>query len=137
MKPGRLEEQPMPLTTSTWCGFSPSSNSAVCRAERTVKSPQPGHQSGWIFPLNVSLLSWPGWTVGWAGGGAVSTAELIVFSDVYFVEGNGNFLPAGELLLHRLDNMVGHEGFAVVFADVAVRDDAGLGAKITRKLPGE
>jgi len=45
------ESHGLPLMTTTWCGWSPNSNNAVCSADSTEKSPQPGHQSGCTFPL--------------------------------------------------------------------------------------
>src|SRR2546423_26685 len=42
----------MPLTVSTSCGCSPSSESAIFSAVKTPKSPHPGHQSGSALPLN-------------------------------------------------------------------------------------
>ena len=71
-----------------------------------------------------------------AGAGAVSTAVLIGFLNDHFVGGDGNFLFASKLILHRVDDVVRHERFAVVFADVTVRGETGFGAEIARKLPG-
>jgi hypothetical protein len=34
----------------------------------------------------------------------------------------------------RFDDVVGHEGFAVVLADVAVGDEAGFAAEVAREL---
>ena len=45
-KPGRFDEQPMPETTSSSCGWISSSAQACNKAFSTPKSPQPGHQSG-------------------------------------------------------------------------------------------
>ena len=95
MNPGRFEEQPMPLIVTTWCGFNPSSNSAVCSADSTEKSPQPGHQSGWILPLNVSLINAA--AARGAGGGFDGCAHGYgSWLDVDFVLGNGKLrdLPA-------------------------------------------
>ena len=41
---------------------------------------------------------------------------------------------AGQLLFHAFDNVVRHERFAVVLADVAVRVEAGLAAEIAGEL---
>jgi len=51
--------------------------------------------------------------------------------------GTESFVCPGELFLHRLDNVVRHERFAVVLADVAVRDKTGLAAQVARKLAAE
>ena len=40
------DEQPIPEITETFSGGSASSASALVIAERTEKSPQPGHQTG-------------------------------------------------------------------------------------------
>src|SRR6266568_3802355 len=50
-KPGRFEEQPIPLTTSTCHGGSARACNAFVSALRTAKSPQPGHQSGFTSDL--------------------------------------------------------------------------------------
>src|SRR5882724_12001149 len=55
-------------------------------------------------------------------------------SDHNLVHGNGEFRLPGELLLHGFDNVVRHEGFAVVLANVAVRHKAGFAAQVARKL---
>src|SRR6267378_4210283 len=55
-------------------------------------------------------------------------------SDHNFMHGNGDSRLTGELFLHGLHNMVRHEGFAVVLANVAVRHKAGLAAQVARKL---
>src|SRR5215831_1762511 len=81
MNPGRFDEQPMPLITTTWCGLRPSSKSAACSADSTEKSPQPGHQSGWILPLNESLTSCAA-DLGDSAGG-VSRTELIDITQSY------------------------------------------------------
>ena len=43
-----------------------------------------------------------------------------------FVDGHGEPGLAGQLFFHRFDNVMRHERFAVVLADVAVRVEAGL-----------
>src|SRR5712691_2290055 len=55
-------------------------------------------------------------------------------SDRNLVHGNREFYLPGELLLHGLHNVVRHEGFAVVLADVAVGHEAGFAAEVARKL---
>src|ERR1700687_2511413 len=56
-------------------------------------------------------------------------------SDHNLVHGNGEFRVPRELFLHGLDNVVRHEGFAVVLANVAAGHKAGFAAQVARKLP--
>src|SRR5215470_5318445 len=57
MKPGKLEEQPIPLIVTTlWFGIC-SSTSAFSTAASTPKSPHPGHQSGSTFPLKSAIVT--------------------------------------------------------------------------------
>src|SRR5207245_1071501 len=56
------------------------------------------------------------------------------FLDSDFVDGDGEPAFAGQLFLHAVDEVVRHEWFAVVFADVPVRGRAGLGAQVTGEL---
>src|SRR5713101_5864771 len=129
MKPGKLDEQPMPLMVTTlWFGIC-SSTRAFWTAESTPKSPQPGHQSGSTLPLKSVIFS--------STGGATPVAIFIFSSNHDFVRGNGKFRFPCELFLHRLDDMVRHERFAIVLANVAVRHVAGFAAQITRKLATE
>src|SRR6266404_769659 len=135
MKPGRFEEQPMPLMTMTSCGWSPSSASANCNDASTLKSPQPGHQSGSIFPLkSLAVGRAPGdLTSGVAVEVRVSVGIMISLHNV-FVDGHVNFRGADQDLLHSVDYVMRHKRFAVVFADVAGRDEAGFGAEVAREL---
>src|SRR5580700_196418 len=55
MNPGKLDEQPMPLTVATWWFGICNSTSAFCTAASTPKSPQPGHQSGSTLPLRSAI----------------------------------------------------------------------------------
>src|SRR5439155_27151966 len=57
MKPGRLEEQPMPLMVTTLCGAMFISASTFSSEDKTPKSPQPGHQSGSTFPLKSAAVN--------------------------------------------------------------------------------
>src|SRR2546427_4579303 len=50
-KPGKFEEHPIPLTTSTCQGGSASTWRVFVRALSTAKSPHPGHQSGFVSDL--------------------------------------------------------------------------------------
>src|ERR1700739_1114258 len=57
MKPGKLDEQPMPLmVTPLWVGIC-SSTSAFSTAARTPKSPHPGHQSGSTLPFRSAIVT--------------------------------------------------------------------------------
>ena len=47
---------------------------------------------------------------------------------------NGKAGRAGQLRFHCFDNVVWHEGFAVVLADVTVRREAGFAPEITSEL---
>jgi hypothetical protein len=55
-------------------------------------------------------------------------------SDHNLVHGNGEFRFAGELVFHRISNMMGHERFSVVLANVAVGHKAGFAAQIACEL---
>src|SRR5439155_6636968 len=57
MNPGRLDEHPMPETTSTSWGGMPSSTMASFSDLRTPKSPHPGHQSGSTGPSRLLSVS--------------------------------------------------------------------------------
>src|SRR5713226_8857567 len=126
MYPGKLEEQPMPLMVTTlWFGMR-SSTSAFCTAASTPKSPQPGHQSGSTLPFMSAMVNCL----------ALSTlvAICVSSSDHDLVRGNGEFRLPRELFLHRLHDVMRHEGFAVVFTDVALRHETGFTSQIARKL---
>src|ERR1041384_2615071 len=123
----------MPLMTITSCRCSPSSASACSNADRTPKSPQPGHQSGSTLPLKSFAVSG-------ARVGLVSTVGVCVSTDMFvslhhdFVRRHVNVGFAGENRLDALDDVMRHERFAVVLADVAVRRKAGLAAQVAGKL---
>ena len=51
-----------------------------------------------------------------------------------FVLRNGKIGFAGKLFLDGVDDVMRHERLAVIFADVAVRGDAGFRAQIAREL---
>src|SRR5947207_7812369 len=127
MWPGRLDEQPIPLTVRTSCGKRPNSATAVLSAFRTPKSPQPGHQSGSTLPLKSLALSAGarGRVKSWVPG-SICISAMISSSDADLV--HRHVLPgrAGEDLLHAVRNVVGQERLAVVLADVCIRRDAGL-----------
>src|SRR6266851_3238309 len=127
MYPGKLEEQPMPLIVTTlWFGMR-SSTRAFWTAASTPKSPHPGHQSGSTLPFIPAMVNC------WLAR-CVLVAICVSSSDHNLVHGNGEFNLPGELLLHCLDNVVRHEGFAIVLANVAVGYEAGFAAQVARKL---
>src|SRR5258707_341406 len=127
MYPGKLEEHPMPLMVTTlWFGIR-SSTRAFCTAASTPKSPHPGHQSGSTLPFISAMVNC------WLAR-CVLVAICVSFSDHNLVHRNGEFYVAGELLLHCLHDVVRHEGFAIVLANVPVRHKAGFAAQVTRKL---
>src|SRR6266851_3053549 len=127
MYPGKLEEQPMPLIVTTlWFGMH-SSTRAFWTAASTPKSPHPGHQSGSTLPFISAMVNC------WLAR-CVLVAICVFSSDHNLVHGNGEFYLPSELLLHCLHDMVRHEGFAVILADVPVRHEAGFTAQVARKL---
>src|SRR6266700_5443830 len=104
-----------------------NSTRAFCTAASTPKSPHPGHQSGSTLPFisaRVSRLA-----------RCATVAMCVSSSDRNLVHRNGEFRLPGELFLHRLHNVVRHEWFAVVLANVAVRHKTGFAAQVARKLP--
>ena len=54
----------------------------------------------------------------------------------YFLVRNEYLGVAGQQVFHAVGYVVGHEGFAVVLADVAVNGEAGFAAHIAIKLAG-
>src|SRR5229473_1333666 len=130
MYPGKLEEHPMPLmVTTVWFGMR-NSTSAFCTAASTPKSPHPGHQSGSTLPFISAMVSC------WLER-CTLVAICVSSSHHNLVHGNGEFRLPGELLLHCLHNVVRHERFAVVLADVAVRHKTGFAAQVAGKLAAE
>src|SRR6266853_5578187 len=127
MKPGKLDEQPIPLIVTTlWFGIC-SSTRAFCTAASTPKSPHPGHQSGSTLPFKSAIAR----CFGVSNAVAMSSSS----SNHNFVRGNRELGIPGQLFLHRFDNVMRHEWFAIVFADVSVRYEAGFAAQVAGKLP--
>src|SRR5947209_19622088 len=112
MYPGKLDEQPMPLIVTTLYVGMRSSTSAFCTAASTPKSPHPGHQSGSTLPFKSAMVSC------WLAR-CTLVAICVSSSDHNLVHGNGQFRLPSKLLFHGLHDVVRHEGFAVVFADMA------------------
>src|SRR5258708_1984505 len=128
MYPGKLEEHPMPLMVTTlWFGMR-SSTRAFWTAASTPKSPHPGHQSGSTLPFISAMVNC------WLAR-CVLVAICVFSSDHNLVHGNGEFYVPGELLLHCLHDVMGHERLAVILADVPVRHEARFAAQVARKLP--
>src|SRR5579871_6814864 len=128
MYPGRFEEHPMPLMVTMFRGSICSSITAFCSAARTPKSPHPGHQSGSALPFN--------------SGSVICFKPVVVVaispsSDHDFVHRNRQLGSPAHLFFDRLDNVMRHERFAVVLADIAVRHKAGLAPQVARELPAE
>ena len=59
---------------------------------------------------------------------------MLVRSGQDFVDGDREPCLAGQLIFDRFDNVMRHERFAVVLADVALRVEAGLAPEITGEL---
>src|ERR1700722_9285918 len=154
MKPGKFEEQPIPLMVATsWLGICNSTN-AFCTAASTPKSPHPGHQSGSTLPLKSAIVVSFGATVSVAivispssglpivifSPGKPLLANLIRHSncetalDHDLVHRNGKGCTSTQLLPHRLHNVVGHKGFAIVFADVSIGHETGFAAQVAGEL---
>src|SRR5260370_3395287 len=133
MYPGKLEEHPIPLMVTTlWFGMR-SSTRAFWTAASTPKSPHPGHQSGSTLPFISAMVNC------WLAR-CVLVAICFSFSDHNLVHGHGQLclphqlrLPR-QLFLHCFHNVVRHEGFAVVLANVAVWHKAGFASQVARKL---
>src|SRR6266705_5316987 len=103
-----------------------NSTRAFCTAASTPKSPQPGHQSGSTLPFISARVNWL--------ARCAVVAMCVSSSDHNFVHGNGELRSPGELFLHGLDNVVGHEGLAIILANVAVWHKAGFAAQVAGKL---
>src|SRR6266436_4023477 len=128
MYPGKLEEHPIPLMVTTlWFGMRRSTR-AFWTAASTPKSPHPGHQSGSTLPF-ISAM------VNCRLARCVLVAICVSSSDHNLVHGNGELCVPAELFLHGVDNMVRHERFAVVLANVAAGHKAGFAPQVARKLP--
>src|SRR5215468_4141581 len=133
MKPGRFEEHPIPLTVTTSWGRIWSSTSAFSSDDNTPKSPQPGHQSGSIFPLKSASVSFPG---SGSTTVAMSPPHLMAArcqacirsrsSNHNLVHRHRQLRFARKLLSDGFDNVMGHERLAVVFADISVGNIARL-----------
>src|SRR5260370_4048054 len=125
---GKLEAPPIPMMVQQlWFGL-PSATRALWQAASPPKSPHPGHQSGSTLPFISAMVNC------WLAR-CVLVAICVFSSDHNLVHGNGEFYVPGELLLHCLHDVMGHERLAVILADVPVRHEARFAAQVARKLP--
>src|SRR5215469_13377468 len=134
MKPGMLDEHPMPLIVATSCLGICNSTRAFCTAARTPKSPQPGHQSGSTLPFRSAI------TIGFGVITSVAILDapcgllqnfvgLYFCSNHNFVYRHGKIGLAGELFLDCFHDVMRHEGFTIVLANVTVGDKARFAAQ--------
>src|SRR5438874_1488017 len=115
----------MPLTVSTSLGYSPSSAMACLSACNTPKSPQPGHQSGSAWPLKSLTVK-----AGRSISVIMAVASLHQHLVDWYVLGCG---PTQNLFDTRHD-VVRHERFTVVLANVSLGYEARFRAQVARKL---
>src|SRR5207253_3061676 len=108
--------------TILWVGIC-SSTSAFSSAASTPKSPHPGHQSGSALPFMSAMVS--GLVVN------VAVAIFVFSSNHDFVCGHRKCAPTRELLFYSVYDVVRHERFAIVLADVSIGHKAGFAAQIT------
>src|SRR5580692_12224346 len=126
MKPGKFDEQPIPLMVTTlWFGIC-NSTRAFWTAASTPKSPHPGHQSGSTLPFKSAIATW-----------LVAARAVAIFCS----PSNQDFMCryrepglAAQLFSHRFDNVVGHERFPIVFSDISVGHEAGFAAQVAGEL---
>src|ERR1700679_2702067 len=140
MKPGKLEEQPMPLMVATWCLGIWSSTRAFWTAARTPKSPHPGHQSGSTLPLRSAITIRLGTTTSVAIGETPSEfSKTVGLRSLHhdLMRGHRKIRLAGKLVLHRFDDVVRHKGLAVILANVPVGNEARFAAQVARELATE
>src|SRR5439155_17148082 len=147
MNPGRFEEHPIPLMVTTSWGWIWSPTSAFWSEDNTPKSPQPGHQSGSTFPLksaSVSLLESGSTTVAMCppylvalrapNGGLFTTGRFPHASNHNLVRRHGKLRFARHLFFNGIDNMMGHERLAVIFADITIGNVACFTSQIAGEL---
>src|SRR6201997_5941406 len=124
MKPGKLDEQPIPrMVTTLWFGIC-NSTRAFSTAANTPKSPHPGHQSGSTLPFRSAIVT----CHSGAKAVAMSSSPPPEFHQVNFVApmcSHQDFMHwnrerglAAQLFLHRIDDVVGHKWFAIVLPDM-------------------
>src|SRR5580704_2977707 len=125
MKPGKFDEQPIPLIVATSCFGICNSTSAFCTAARTPKSPQPGHQSGSTLPLRSAMVV--------SFGAAISVA-IFSLLDHDLVHWDRKRCASAQLLFDCFHNVVGHKGFTVVLADVPIGHETRFAAQVAGEL---
>src|SRR5215469_2723904 len=142
MKPGKLDEQPMPLIVTTlWFGIC-NSTRAFSTAASTPKSPHPGHQSGSTLPFRSAIVTchWGARTVAMSSSPRRESHHFIrtqacLHQD--FVLRNRKRSLATQLFLHSVDDVVRHKWLSIVLSDMAVSYETGLAAKVARELSAE
>ena len=143
MYPGRLDEQPMPLIVSTSCGYSSELDDrlfqrvqhaevAAARAPVGIRvafevldryaGPQAAVDPSSRFSPHIDWI--------YAHSLHSLNHDLVDAARYCFVQ----FSCARQNLLDAVDDVVRHERLAIVLANVAVGDEAGLGAQIAREL---
>src|SRR5258708_2606387 len=141
MKPGKFDEQPMPLMVTTlWFGIC-NSTRAFWTAASTPKSPHPGHQSGSTLPLKSFNATWL--VVARAVAIFSSPQTRISLNQISsnLISSNQDFMCryrqlgfATQLFLYCFDDVVRHKWFPVVLADVSIGHEAGFAPQVAGEL---
>src|SRR5580692_2216058 len=97
-------------------------------AERTPKSPHPGHQSGSTLPFRSARVS----CVRCCAVVAICATSL----NHDLVHWNREFCFPGELFFHCFYNVVRHERLSIVLANVTPGHKTGFAAEVPSKLAG-
>src|SRR5215469_13373667 len=119
MKPGKLDEQPMPLMVTTlWFGIC-NSTRAFSTAASTPKSPHPGHQSGSTLPFRSAIVTFHWGTRAVAMSFYLHRDFIKSFflhrrSHQHFMLRNRERGLATQLLLHRVDDVMRHKRLSIV-----------------------
>src|SRR6266849_1310683 len=146
MKPGKFDEQPIPLMVTTlWFGIC-NSTRAFWTAASTPKSPHPGHQSGSTLPFKSANATWlvsaravaifcsPQTSISSNTISSNMISSNTISSNKDFVCRHRELGLATQLFLYSFDDVVGHERFPVILSDVPVRYEAGFAAQVTGEL---
>src|SRR5215831_5519880 len=113
MKPGKLDEQPMPLMVTTlWLGIC-NSTRAFSTAASTPKSPHPGHQSGSTLPFRSAIVTchWGARAVAMSSSPRQSNSVTQMCSHQDFMLRNRECRLATELFFYCVDDVVRHKRF--------------------------
>src|SRR5258708_27016884 len=132
-KPGKFDEQPIPLMVTTlWFGIC-NSTRAFWTAASTPKSPHPGHQSGSTLPFKSARATWlvdaRAVAICCSPQTRISSNQISsnqFSSNQNFVCGHGELGLAAELLLYCFYDVMGHERFPILLSDISVRYKARL-----------